>query len=201
MAGWIPSKQDNKDYGWERFGGSIVLREAIQLPNGDLATKFVPETSFHTVAASNIKLESGQNAEIVAGNTVVMKAQGAMGGAYIKDMPYSCRVTFEVEPQSVCDEFGLFIRAKEKANDGYKLSFSPNKRTVRLGDDAFIEAVSGLDKQIKVELILKEDIIDVCINDRRCIVNRLPERKGNYLWFYTKQGNLEFKNIQVDIFD
>ena len=72
---------------------------------------------------------------------------------------------------------------------------------MRLGDDAFIEAVSGLDKQIKVELILKEDIIDVCINDRRCIVNRLPERKGNYLWFYTKQGNLEFKNIQVDIFD
>lgn len=29
------------------------------------------------------------------------------------------------------------------------------------------------------------------------MVNRLPERKGNYLWFYTKQGNMNFKNIQV----
>lgn len=126
-----------------------------------------------------------------------MKAQGAIGGAYIKDLPYSCRVTFEADPQSICEEFGLFIRANEKANDGYKLSFNPNKRTVRLGDDAFIEAVSGLDKHIKVELILKDDIIDVCINNQRCMVNRLPERKGNYLWFYTKQGNMNFKNIQV----
>ena len=197
VAGWIPSKQDNKDYGWGRFGGSIVLREAIQLPNGDLATKFVPETSFSTVAASNVELRSGQNAEIIEKGFVAMKAQGAIGGAYIKDLPYSCRVTFEADPQSICEEFGLFIRANEKANDGYKLSFNPNKRTVRLGDDAFIEAVSGLDKHIKVELILKDDIIDVCINNQRCMVNRLPERKGNYLWFYTKQGNMNFKNIQV----
>lgn len=90
-----------------------------------------------------------------------------------------------------------FLRAKDKANDGYKLSLNPNKRTVRLGEDAFIEVVPGLDEPVKVDIIMKNDIIDVCIGDRRCIVNRLPEKKGNYLWFYAKQGTVKFRNIKV----
>ena len=91
----------------------------------------------------------------------------------------------------------MFLRAKDKANDGYKLSLNPNKRTVRLGEDAFIEVVPGLDEPVKVDIIMKNDIIDVCIGDRRCIVNRLPENLGNYLWFYAIQGTVKFRNIKV----
>ena len=54
-----------------------------------------------------------------------MKAQGAIGGAYIKDLPYSCGVTFEADPQSICEEFGLFIRANEKANVDTNLVLTP----------------------------------------------------------------------------
>ena len=48
IAGWIPSKRENKDYGHEQFGGNVVLREAVQLPNGDLASKFPDEAILAT---------------------------------------------------------------------------------------------------------------------------------------------------------
>ena len=197
VAGWVPSKRENKDYGPERFGGSIILREAYQLPNGDLATKFPTEAIWATRSHFHVNLTEAENAKKVSGREVLLDAQGAIGGAYIKDIPYNCRVTLEIEPVSNSDEYGLFLRAKDKANDGYKLSLNPNKRTVRLGEDAFIEVVPGLDEPVKVDIIMKNDIIDVCIGDRRCIVNRLPEKKGNYLWFYAKQGTVKFRNIKV----
>lgn len=197
VAGWIPSKDKNTDYGPERFGGSIVLREAYQLPNGDLATKFPPEVSMATGSPLDVRIVEAANARKSSEREVLLSARGAIGGAYVKDMPYSCRITAEIEPIGNNNEYGFFLRAGDKANDGYKLSFNPNKRTVRLGEDAFIEAVSGLDQSIRVEIVMKDDIIDVCVDGRRCIVNRLPERKGAYLWFYAKQGDVRFKNIQI----
>lgn len=197
VAGWIPSKQDNKDYGQERFGGSIVLREAYQLPNGDLATKFPAEVVPATLDAVNLSLTCVGNARKVCGNSLEIEASGNLGAAYIDGMPAGCRVTMEIEPAGNNQEYGFFLRAGEKAEDGYKLSFDPNKRTVRLGEDAFIEAVEHLDKPLRIELILKDDLIDVCIDNRRCIVNRLPEKQGARLWLYAKNGTVRFKNMRV----
>lgn len=197
VAGWVPSKNENKDYGQERFGGSIILREAYQLPNGDLATKFPSEAISVTGSPLNPALTAAENADKVSNKEVIINASGAIGGAYIKDVPRNCRITLEIEPTGNNNEYGFFLCAGEKANDGYKLSLNPNKRTVRLGEDAFLEAVTGLDKTIKIDMVMKDDIIDVCIDNRRCIVNRLPERKAGYLWFYAKQGIVKFKNIRV----
>ena len=67
---------------------------------------------------------------------------------------------------------------------------------VRLGNTN-IKAVDGLDKTIKDDIILNHDIIDVCIDNRRCIVNRTPEQKGGFLWFYAKHGHVKFKSIKI----
>jgi hypothetical protein len=197
IAGWIPSKTENKDYGREQFGGNAVLREAIQLPNGDLAVKFPAEVIPATGASMNINLIASENATKSAADQIIINAQGAIGGAYIGDMPYNSRVTLEIEIDGNVDEYGLFLRAKDKANDGYKMSFSPNTQIVRLGNDAQMDAVKGLEKSIKLDIVMKDDIIDVNINNERCIINRLPEKKGDYLWFFARQGKVKFSNIKV----
>lgn len=60
-----------------------------------------------------------------------------------------------------------------------------------------IRAVAGLNKPIKVDIIVKDDIIDVSIDGKRCIVNRTPEQKGGFVWFYAKHGEVNFKSIKV----
>lgn len=84
VAGWVPSKRENKDYGPERFGGSIILREAYQLPNGDLATKFPAEAIWATRSPLRVNLTEAENAKKVSDREVLLDAQGAIGGAYIK---------------------------------------------------------------------------------------------------------------------
>lgn len=196
-AGWIPSKNESKDNGYERFGGNIVLREITQLPNGDLSTKFPAEVIPAVEAPLNRPLLASGNAVAKGNDAVLINAPGAIGGAYFENIPADCRVILEIEPQGNNNEYGLFLRADSKAEDGYKLSFSPNLQTVSLFYNARIDAVSGLDKPLQVEIIMQGDIIDVCVNNSRCMVNRLIEKKGNCLWFYAKQGKVNFKNIRV----
>lgn len=196
VAGWIPSRNDNKDDGGERFGGSIVLREAWQLPNGDLATKFPSEVVPKTSAAITVPLRSAGNAE-VNGNTVSVKAEGKIGAALCKDLPRNYILTFDVVPEGNSKEYGLILRGSDDGNRGCRLVFDPMEQSVSLGKQAKIEAVDGLDKPFSVTVVVKDDIFDVSIANRRCIVNRQPEAQGSALWFFGRLGNTSFKNIQV----
>ena len=81
-------------------------------------------------------------------------------------------------------------------DDGYRLNFSSNHQRVDLGN-VFIESVEGLNNNISLDIIMKGDIIDVSIDNRRCIVNRCHEEKENQLWFYAKHGIVNFKSIKV----
>ena len=197
VAGWIPSKNENRDYGHERFGGNVVLREAVQLPNGDLATKFPDEAIPVTGAPLSIHIIVSDNSTKLSSDGILVNAPGDIGGAYLINVPYNCRITLEIEIEGNIDEYGLFLRAKDKANDGYKLSFSPNTQIIGLGNDARMEAVQGLDKAIKLDIVMKDEFIDVSIVNKQCMINRLSEKKGNYLWFFARNGKLKFSNIKL----
>ncbi len=82
------------------------------------------------------------------------------------------------------------------AQTGYSLNFSANSLTASLGNTK-IEGVSGLNKTLRLDIIMKGDIIDVNINNKRTIVNRVYEQKGNFLWFYAKHGKVNFKSVKI----
>ena len=102
----------------------------------------------------------------------------------------------EIEPMSNSEEYGLYLRSDDKAAGGYKLSFSPTNQVVTLANTS-ITAVSGLNNIIKVDVIMKHDIIDINVDNRRCVVNRLLEQKGTVLWLFAKHGSVRFKSIEV----
>ncbi len=130
------------------------------------------------------------------GNQYLIDAPGSVGAFHAEEIPADCRITFEVSPEGLNEELGLYLRASDKASEGYKLAFSANHQTASLADTR-IEGVTGLNAPFKVEIIMKDNIIDVCINQQRCMVNRLPQKRGDTLWFYAKQGKVTFKAIKV----
>ena len=111
-------------------------------------------------------------------------------------VPHNCRISLEVEPLGTNESFGLQLRATDEAAGGYQLNFSANHQTVELGN-AKIEVVEGLNNTITIDIIMKDDIIDVDIDSRRCIINRCPEQKGDQLWFYAKHGTVNFSSIKI----
>ena len=161
-----------------------------------LATKFPEETLPETGKELSFNFITDPKVSKIDNSDYIIDAPGAIGSFRTDNMPNDYRITLQIDPKGSNDELGLFLRATNKASEGYKLSFSASKQIVWLGNTK-IEAVSGLDKPFTVDIIVKGDIFDVCINNQRCIVNRLPERKGNSVWFFIKQGKAEFKNIKI----
>jgi hypothetical protein len=63
--------------------------------------------------------------------------------------------------------------------------------------ESVIKAVEGLHKKISVQIVMKGNIIDVCIGDKRCIVNRIYEQKGAVLGFFAWHGVVSFSSIKI----
>ena len=195
-ASWIPSRKGDKDDGYAIFGGCVLLREVVQMENGTLTTKFPEETLPKTANELSSKFITDKNSSKIDNNQYQINAPGAIGSIHSGNIPVNCRITFDVYPEGRNEDIGLYLRSTDRASEGYKLSFSTTKQIVSLANTR-IEAVSGLDKPFTVDIIMKDDIIDVCINEQRCIVNRLSERKGNFIWFYSKHGKAIFGNIKI----
>lgn len=195
-ASWIPSKRDNKDNGGEIFGGSILLREVIQRKDGTLTTKFPKETMPEIESAINPGFVFDQNSSKQGAADFQVNALGSIGVFHSEEVPVNSVITMDVEPNGNYEELGFYLRSTDKALSGYKLSLSQNSRTVRLANTQ-IESVAGLNKPFTLQIIMKDDFVDVCINNQRCIVDRLMERKGNSFWIYAKHGNVTFKNIKI----
>lgn len=216
---WIPARLDNKDNEHEIFGGNMVFREVLQEPDGTLDTRFPPEmipaagadravritpdlsaaTSSASVSTPAVEPVSGPSsapAPFSAPAGVVIDAPGGVGAAHVEGLPAHCRITFYAEPSGPDEEYGVYLKSSAHAETGYRLNISAEDQTVSLGNTS-IRAVKGLDRRIRVDIIVKEDIIDVCIDGRRCIVNRVPQAKGDFLWFYAKHGKVKFTGVRV----
>lgn len=195
-AAWIPSRRDNKDNGGEIFGGSAVFREVIQEPDGTLSTRFPPEMIPPTTAPLTAPVVLDALSTKGKAEAITIKAVNGLGAAHFKDVPVNSRITLTIEPSGKNEEYGFFLRSDEQGKQGYQVRISASERTVRLGNTR-IDAVEGLDQPTTLDIVMQNDIIDISINGRRCIVNRMPEQKGNFLWLYAKEGSVTFRSVTI----
>ena len=195
-AAWIPSRKDNKDSEREIFGGNALFREVVQESDGTLATKFPPEMIPETGAPISLKVIPDSSTVVSGSDNYTIYSPDGVGAAHFENIPQNCRITLEIEPVGNNEEYGMYLRSDEKAAGGYRLNFQQDQRMVTLANTS-IDAVEGLDKNIKVDIIMKDDIIDVSVDNRRCISNRLSEQKGGFLWLYAKHGKVKFKSIKI----
>ncbi|MES2110830.1 MAG: family 43 glycosylhydrolase [Bacteroidota bacterium] len=195
-AAWVPSRFENKDSNGEVFGGNSLFREITQEPDGTLNTKFPTEMIPETGKELKLTLKPDLDASLINNNSVVVNAPGAVGSAHLQGLPYNCKITMEIEPNGLNEEYGLILQSNDKAKNGYWFTVDANNRTVSLGDTK-IAGVTGLNKPIKLTIVMKDGILDADIDGRRTIVNRTYEQKGDFLWLYAKHGKVAFKSIKI----
>lgn len=195
-AAWIPNRLDDKDNNHEVFGGNTVFREVIQLKDGTLDTKFVPELIPATTQALSLQPNTDSLTTTKDKNNFSIAAPNGVGAVHYSNVPVNCRITLQIDSKGINEDYGLILRSDDKGRNGYQLLFSASESKISLGNTS-IGGVSGLDKPIQVDIIMKDSIIDVCVDNRRCIVNRVIEHMGNNLWLYAKHGKVEFKSVAV----
>lgn len=196
---WIGTREDNKDNGRRQWGGHTIFRELVQHADGSLGTKFPAEM----VPAHDSSVELSVHPVIGAvhsvQNQITMQSEEGLAVAKLEGTPADCYLSLTVEVQTIQGEFGLRMRSAEDYTGGYELCFHPHEQRVTLHDTS-IYGVTGIDGVFTLEIALKEEIIDVCIDKRRCLINRCPEQRGRELFLFCRNGEVTFKELRVSSF-
>lgn len=181
-VGMVPSREGKTDNGAWKYAGNLVFRELFQRGDGTLYAGLVEEMMPVT---KNIRSEE----------SIKVNAEQGFKTTEITDIPLNAHIQFEVDPGKGYEQIGLMLRYSE--NGYYDLRFSHRKRMITLGNQV-VNGVYRLDQPFKVDIIMKDDIIDVRVQGNRCILNRVHEHKGKKLVLYARNGFIEFKNFRVN---
>jgi hypothetical protein len=152
----------------------------IPAAGAPLALPVVAQTAGVTVEQSYIKLDAGEG----------------MAAASLADLPRNVRIGVTGKPSPHTPHFGLRVRERTPFMDGVSLELLAAAQRVEL-HDAAIGPVSGLDAPFTLEIILKDDLIDICLNERTCLINRCPEQQGTGLTFFCHTGSILFENLTI----
>jgi hypothetical protein len=193
------------------YATSALFRELVQHEDGSLGLKFVPE----------MIPESGEPLGSVK-ERVTLSANGEPTREFVAGLPRNVRMTMTVVPQAGAGGFGLTVRAMKDYSKGKELRFEPGEKRFRYteapnGAPARIMAlnkawqpswdqrtpyqvngVNGLDRPFQLDVIVKDNILDVCIDNRRTLYHRgLDGYDGDNLVFFTEAREVEFKDIAI----
>ncbi|HOU12183.1 MAG TPA: hypothetical protein PKZ84_03640 [Anaerolineae bacterium] len=195
-AAWLGTREGDRDAGHFQWGGHTLFREVIQNADGTLGTRFVPEMQLAEAMPCALTLTALTAG--VAGKPEQFHLAGNEGLAVaaLATAPRAGRLMARIIPGAGMGTFGLRFRGAGRFEAGYELRFAPHTRTVALFDTT-IEAVAGLDQPFELEVVWQDDIIDVCIDGRRCIVNRCPEPRGEQLFVFCHNGGITVEGLTV----
>jgi hypothetical protein len=196
---WLGTRTGDLDSGKLQWGGHLVFRELAQQADGTLGSKFVPEmtaalkTEGALLALQPTALTPGVT---VADSEIDLHASEGLAVARVGGIPRNVHLSMTLLPAPGARRFGLQLRTTSGLVDGYGLALQPDARRVELYDAA-LYPVLDLDGPVTLELVLKDDIIDLCLNERHCLVNRCPEQQGDQLTFFVHNGAVMVRELQV----
>lgn len=195
-AAWIGTRTGNLDMGELQFGGDLVFRELTQDANGLLGCRFPAEMTPRAGDALPLRPIALTECATTSAHSVRLQADDGIEVAALEDVPRDARITMVVKPAAGSALFGVSLKGSGQLSSGYDLRFLPFESRVELFDRA-LTGVEDLDRAFTLEIILKDDLIDVCIDQRRCLINRCPELHGDRLFFFALNAAVTFDALEV----
>jgi len=200
------------EQGW---AGHLALRELVQYPDGSLGMRWPPELvpAGGEPCALTWTDRTGVTSD---GRGVTVRGAERFTTAALERMPHDARISLRVSTSPGVRRFGLCLGAQGDYEGGCELRIEPGRARAQYGvprnhgpaDDASgrvaagrdfaIEDVDGLDRPFDLEIIVKGDIIDTCIDRRRTMITRrIPQPEGDQLYFFAEGGDVTFSHIVI----
>jgi len=147
---------------------------------------------------------------------IQVKAADTFVAGMLTGVPKNVRITLRVAPQPGAKAFGLCVRGKGDYEGGCELRFETERQRAQYGVpenrgpardstgnisrglDFAIQNVKSLDRPFRLDIIVKDNMIDTCIDRRRTMISRRhPEPEGDRLFFFARGGEVTFEDILV----
>jgi hypothetical protein len=193
---WLGTRQGDADEGQFQFGGNAIFRELIQHDDGRLGAKFPAEMVPAGGPVSAFRAVALDGMTRVEGRTIHLAARQGLAVANYSGVPRNAHLKMRVHPQPNAFGFGLRFGSGAAFDSGYDLHFSPADRVVALQQQRLF-AVEGLNRPFTVEVVLWGDIIDVCIDERRTLIDRYPQRRNSTVSAYAEDSDVTFEMVEI----
>lgn len=199
--------------GW---AGHLALRELTQTPDGSLGMKFPPELIPASGPPQELSLRALGPEISGDARTIKIKAGPKFAAAALDGAAKNVRITLRVVPRPGAKMFGLCLRGTGDYESGCELRFDPAGQRAQYGNprqhgpaedaagpisrgrDYAIQNVENLDRPFTLDIIVKDDLIDTCIDGRRTMLTRRdPEPSGERIFFFAREGEVRFENVTV----
>lgn len=195
-AGTLGTRERDKDDGRIQWGGDIVLRELVQNDDGTLGTRFVPETlpSGARVHPRFCALTAGAEG---GGAEVRLQADQTQEVAALDSLPDDFYLHCQVSGFSSSTRFGLGLRGSGVFANFIELGCEPGLGKATLAEQR-LEGVRFIDRPFELQVRVCGDVVETCLGGRRCLINRLPERReGERLFLFCEHGQVVFEQIEI----
>lgn len=199
-----------------QYASLALFRELVQNKDGTLSLKWPAEMI--PVSGSPISLKIQPLRGDVSGDASSLRLsageQNTMATCFSEKVPDNMRITLRIVPDPGASGFGICVRGQGDYTSGKELCFEPDKKRFRYavapdGSDVTrlmngavptsLDDVTGMDRPFNLDVIVKDDFVDVCIDNRHTLFHHRPDdyAKGDRLFFFVRKGVVKFEEISV----
>ena len=175
------------------YAGWAVFRELVQNADGTLGSKFVPEMIPATGPATALEFKALSDGVSGDASQVRIRSIEGIGQAMLSGLPANGRVQLRIDARAA--SFGIRLRAKDDQGEAHEVRFAPAERKAWVTGGHSLVEVEGLDLAFSVDVILKDNILDVCIGGKRTLVNWVPNLRGDRMILFVEKGEANFEQI------
>ncbi len=186
-AGWLPTLNE---HGNDLFGGKVIMREIVQHDNGTLGCCLPPEMMPQTPPAP-LRFEGLSPLAKAEADCITMNAEYTAESAAIVETPSNFYFSARIATGHNAARFGVIIYG------GLLLEFHPASGSVTLGRNRLEQVNIPPDRAFSIEITVCNEIIDVCINGERALIDQQLKRNGPPLTLFAANGKICFEDIKI----
>ena len=209
IIGWNCIKNNEQDFDYWQWGGTIIPHEIVQAEDGTLYVK-CPD-KIRNAYSESLLLTDGYtvNAVETIENGYIIGENGGRSLKLLGEIPNSFRFETEFETSDETGDFGIILRADQHCDRYYAVKFEPKYN--RLAFDRFPRRDSTVHVQCDVErycplvpgeknkllLIVEGSVLEVYVNDRVAMSARMFDFKDGEIGLYAQHTSVKFEKIKL----
>lgn len=177
------------------YAGSSLFRELVQNRDGTLGSKFVPEMiprGGEPLAPRCQALDAGACGD---GRSVRLAAPDGRSAAELSPLPWNARIRLRLNGRAAA--MALHLRSSAADPRGHEVCVQPAEKCVSVSGATGLTAVEGLDRPFTLEIVLKDHILDLCVNQQRTLVNWVTGASGDRLVLAVEKGRVLCDQLEI----
>lgn len=189
------------------YGGNLVLRDMVQFEDGNLGTRFIPEMIPATGNPIALTVVPSNSSATWNGSSVKVESKKFRNLILFDNVPNDARITLTIIPQDTVQAYGVQLRTSDGRSDGTEFRLDARKAKAIFsnsttsggtgGGGVSIEGLLGLDKAVKLDIVLTHDIVDVEVNRCHTLANRFWNPNGNRLGVWVEGGSIMIQDVVI----